>query len=458
MLAAIEPGTGRVRALAANRKLQAGRPDEPAEQDLHRPGEGQEEDPGHLPEHHQPAAHRRRRHHRLPGRLGVQDVHHGGGAGEGLPARLHDQREAGRTSRSTSSSTAARRPATGTNYYCPQQRRAQSMAGVHNMWTGFGRSVNTFFVPLQERVGAENVVDVGQAVRHQVPRPERRRLVANNKDAAHQWGAFTLGVSADDPAGDGERVRDPGRRRQVLRADPGAADHRPGRREARRRQAALHAARRQPDVARAAWTRPAARSVTIVAARQLRRQPHRGRRTRHRRHPVFGKTGTTDNDKTAALIVGTKQLAVAGYPGRPGLGRDHQDRMAHDIVNPAVYETLRGRHEGQAARSSSRDPAAARSPYGDQRSIPDVKCATGRRRDVPARKRRLRGLEVGHGRSTRPARPARPPAPARSGRTIKGGFVSIEVSNGKGGEAERAGQTPDDPTATDRTAGRPPGG
>ena len=47
---------------------------------------------GHLPEHHQPAAHRRWRHHRLPGRLGVQDVHHGGGAGEGLSARLHDQR------------------------------------------------------------------------------------------------------------------------------------------------------------------------------------------------------------------------------------------------------------------------------------------------------------------------------------------------------------------------------
>ncbi|MEU5674887.1 peptidase S51 dipeptidase E, partial [Micromonospora sp. NPDC047753] len=27
------------------------------------------------------------------------------------------------------------------------------------MWTAFGRSVNTYFVPLQQQVGAENVVD-----------------------------------------------------------------------------------------------------------------------------------------------------------------------------------------------------------------------------------------------------------------------------------------------------------
>ena len=26
------------------------------------------------------------------------------------------------------------------------------------MWTGFGKSINTYFVPLEERVGAENVV------------------------------------------------------------------------------------------------------------------------------------------------------------------------------------------------------------------------------------------------------------------------------------------------------------
>ena len=36
------------------------------------------------------------------------------------------------------------------------------MAGTHNMWSAFGESVNTYFVPLQEQVGAENVVDVAK--------------------------------------------------------------------------------------------------------------------------------------------------------------------------------------------------------------------------------------------------------------------------------------------------------
>ena len=56
-------------------------------------------------------------------------------------------------------------------------------------------------------------------------------------------------------------------------------------------------------------------------------------------HPVFGKTGTTDGDKTAALIAGTTSLVVAGYLVNPDY-QDHTDRMRHDQVNPAVYRTL----------------------------------------------------------------------------------------------------------------------
>ena len=66
-------------------QVQAGRPGAPAEQALVRPGARPRKGiRGYLPEHHEPADHRRRRHQRLPGRLGVQDVHHGRRAGEGL--------------------------------------------------------------------------------------------------------------------------------------------------------------------------------------------------------------------------------------------------------------------------------------------------------------------------------------------------------------------------------------
>lgn len=37
-------------------------------------------------------------------------------------------------------------------------------------------------------------------------------------------------------------------------------------------------------------------------------------------YPVFGKTGTTDADNTASMVVGTPDVTVAGYLGQPGLG------------------------------------------------------------------------------------------------------------------------------------------
>src|SRR4029450_1878537 len=70
--------------------------------------------------------------------------------------------------------------------------------GVYNMWTGFGRSINTFFVPLEERVGAENVVDVAKRFGVKFPSAEGPRI-ANDKQPANQWGAFTLGVSSSTP-------------------------------------------------------------------------------------------------------------------------------------------------------------------------------------------------------------------------------------------------------------------
>src|SRR4051812_27090149 len=49
----------------------------------------------------------------------------------------------------------------GTHFWCPMNSGGGE-EGVYNLWTGFGKSVNTFFVPLEERVGAENVVAVAK--------------------------------------------------------------------------------------------------------------------------------------------------------------------------------------------------------------------------------------------------------------------------------------------------------
>jgi membrane peptidoglycan carboxypeptidase len=79
-------------------------------------------------------------------------------------------------------------------YYCPVNSGG-AQAGKRNMWTGLGSSINTYFVPLQERIGTEKVVDVAQRMGLQFHNDDDRKLAAN----AHTWGAFTLGVTDQTP-------------------------------------------------------------------------------------------------------------------------------------------------------------------------------------------------------------------------------------------------------------------
>ena len=64
------------------------------------------------------------------------------------------------------------------------------------MWTGFGASVNTYFVPLQEQIGAEKVVDVAKRFGVQFRESNDNDLATKY---APGWGSFTLGVSASTP-------------------------------------------------------------------------------------------------------------------------------------------------------------------------------------------------------------------------------------------------------------------
>jgi membrane peptidoglycan carboxypeptidase len=153
-------------------------------------------------------------------------------------------------------------------------------------------------------------------------------------------------------------------------------------------------------------------------------------------HPVFGKTGTTDRDKTAALIAGTTSLVVAGYMVNPDYA-DHPDRMSHQTVNPAVYNTLADFMKGKP-KVQFKVPDNDKLAFGDQRSIPDVSCDS-----IGSAQDRLEssGFSVSVGGavdSTCPAGTAANTDP--SGRTIKGGVVVIHPSNGKGN------QPPDQPT------------
>jgi membrane peptidoglycan carboxypeptidase len=82
------------------------------------------------------------------------------------------------------------------NNWCPHSA-SPAMVGVQNMWSGFGKSVNTYFVQLEERVGAGNAVRMAEKLgltwHTDVDQAQASPAKANN------WGSFTLGVADTSP-------------------------------------------------------------------------------------------------------------------------------------------------------------------------------------------------------------------------------------------------------------------
>jgi membrane peptidoglycan carboxypeptidase len=231
----------------------------------------------------------------------------------------------------------------GTSFYCPVNANPQWMNGPRNMWTGMGRSVNTYWVPLQERVGAEHVVAAAKKLGIKfrakgTPREPSDFEFASNPAYAHDWGPFTLGVTATTPleltnafatlAAEGQyceplpvlEVRDlDGRKLDGIA--PRCSQVVP------------------PDVARAAvdvlrcpiGDQSAYGQCDGATAGNTRGIVNR---------PIAGKTGTTDHDWTAGLVVTTRQLAIGGLLADPD-NPHPRARMTHKEVNAAVAYTLR---------------------------------------------------------------------------------------------------------------------
>jgi membrane peptidoglycan carboxypeptidase len=81
-------------------------------------------------------------------------------------------------------------------WWCPENASAK-MTGRHTMWAGFGKSVNTFFVQLEERVGPEAAVRMAERLGLQWHTDIDRLQASPAK--ADTWGAFTLGVADTTP-------------------------------------------------------------------------------------------------------------------------------------------------------------------------------------------------------------------------------------------------------------------
>jgi membrane peptidoglycan carboxypeptidase len=209
-------------------------------------------------------------------------------------------------------------------YWCPKNA-SESLAGNHNMWSAFGRSVNTYYAQLIERVGAENAIDVAERM------GMKWRTNLDNFKYAEGFGTFTLGVTDTTPL-------DMAAAYAVLPADGVYCEPIPtlsvttGSGETTEFAAecdqaiAVEVARAATDAARCVTGYGAAAGNCSGGTAPIVGQTVGG--------PVAGKTGTTDGNSTNWFVGFTPNTAVASFVADPDspqnfVGRDNLGRPAN---------------------------------------------------------------------------------------------------------------------------------
>jgi membrane peptidoglycan carboxypeptidase len=217
------------------------------------------------------------------------------------------------------------------------------------MWSGFGKSVNTYFVQLEQKVGAENAVRMAERLGLKWRTDVDRMMAA--PDRADGWGSFTLGVSDATPiemanvfatlSAEGKYC-EPLPVSAIVRADGKPATYKGVKVAAPRCHQAV-------DQAVALAATDAARCVTGYGAAKGNcggwETSPMVYATLHR--PVAGKSGTTDSNKTAWFCGFTPQLAAAAFVADP----DNPDNVVGSsrgtISKFTVAQTLKDALKGQ---------------------------------------------------------------------------------------------------------------
>jgi membrane peptidoglycan carboxypeptidase len=233
-------------------------------------------------------------------------------------------------------------------HWCPRNASA-SMTGVHTMWSAWGESVNTYWIKLEQRVGAAAAVRmaVRLGLTWHTPVDATQAEPAN----ANSWGAFTLGVADTTPlemaaayatvAADG-MFCPPLPVLAVIRPDGKPATDAPGEPvSAPRCRRAV-----SPAVARAAVDAMRCTTGYGAAGGSCGGWSTAPGAYRAVGRPFAGKTGNTDSDRAAWFIGFTPQLVGASFVADPDNPFDAagswQNRRPIDAVAQTIHDAMRG--------------------------------------------------------------------------------------------------------------------
>jgi membrane peptidoglycan carboxypeptidase len=219
--------------------------------------------------------------------------------------------------------------------YCPGNSNPSWMDGYRTMWDAFGRSVNTYFVHLEEQVGVAPVVAEAKKLGIGFTAPADAKLAQNPGD----WGSFTLGVIDVTPlelASAYATVASEGTYCAPLPVQSLVDSKGKAVTVATSCKKVLDA-----DVARAATDAarcPVGEQSTFTkcdggTAEQV--------KTIFGGEPVAGKTGSTEDNMTETFVGFTRTMAAAGIANDPANPNDHVGSAVESRVVTAVGKTLK---------------------------------------------------------------------------------------------------------------------
>ncbi|WP_091347084.1 transglycosylase domain-containing protein [Micromonospora rhizosphaerae] len=223
-----------------------------------------------------------------------------------------------------------------------------AMSGQQTMWSAFGKSVNTYWVWMEEQIGAEKGVRLAEQLGLRWRTDVDRQHAA--PDRAPKWGAFTLGVSDATPLEMANAYATVAAEGRYCEAIPVMSIfNRDGTPTTYTTRGGVTREVAKPRC-RQVVSADAARAATDAARCPTGDTPAKGgcggwstadsvRGTVGR--PVAGKTGTTDSTRSAWFVGYTPELAAASFIADPDNPFNAVGDGLSQVPIGAVAETLR---------------------------------------------------------------------------------------------------------------------